>query len=49
MKEKYTIEVDGFVSTVHEILLAEYKDQTACNQAREDSIKEVLEFLEGWE
>ena len=30
------------------ILLAEYRDQDACNQARADSMKEILEFLEGW-
>ena len=28
------------------IPLAEYRDQDACNQARADSMKEILEFLE---
>ena len=28
--------------------LERYRDQDACNQARADSMKEILEFLEGW-
>lgn len=37
-----------YLKSMRKILLAEYKDQAACNQARKDSIKEALEFLEGW-
>ena len=50
MKKKYTLSEDGFVGYWHPAggMLAEYRDQDACNQARADSMKEILEFLDGW-
>ena len=38
-----------YLKSITQILQAEYIDQGACNQAREDSMKEALEFLAGWE
>ena len=38
-----------YLKSMKKILQAEYADQAACNKAREDSMKEALEFLEGWE
>lgn len=37
-----------YLKSMKNILQAEYTDQEACNQARRDSMKEALEFLEGW-
>lgn len=37
-----------YLKSMRRILQAEFEDQDACNQAREDSRKEALEFLEGW-
>ena len=38
-----------YLKSMKKILQAEYADQAACNKAREESMKEALEFLEGWE
>ena len=38
-----------YLKSMRKILQAEYVDQDACNKAREDSMKEALEFLDGWE
>lgn len=38
-----------YLKTMRKILQAEYADQSACNKARKDSMKEALDFLEGWE
>ena len=38
-----------YLKSMRKILQAEYADQDACNKAREDSMKEALEFLDGWE
>ncbi|MBR1764433.1 MAG: hypothetical protein IJ746_03465 [Ruminococcus sp.] len=38
-----------YLKSMRKILQAEYADQNACNNAREDSMKEALEFLEGLE
>ena len=38
-----------YLKSMKKILQAEYVDQDACNQARADSMKEALEFLEGWD
>ena len=38
-----------YLKSMKKILQAEYVDQAACNKAREESMKEALEFLEGWE
>lgn len=37
-----------YLKSMRKILQAEYMDQAACNKAREDSMKEALDFLEGW-
>lgn len=37
-----------YLKSMKKILQAEYADQDACNKAREDSMKEALEFLEEW-
>ena len=37
-----------YLKQMRGILQAEYTDQDACNKARRDSMKEALEFLEGW-
>ncbi len=37
-----------YLKSMRKILQAEYADQNACNQARKDSMKEALAFLEGW-
>ena len=37
-----------YLKSMKKILPAEYADQDACNKAREESMKEALEFLEGW-
>ena len=37
-----------YLKSMRRILLAEHKDQNACNQARADSMKEILKFLEEW-
>ena len=38
-----------YLKSMKKILQAEYADQAACNKAREDSMKEALAFLDGWE
>lgn len=38
-----------YLKSMRKILQAEYVDQDACNKAREDSMKEALDFLEGWQ
>ena len=38
-----------YLKSMRKILQAEYVNQDACNKAREDSMKEALEFLEGWQ
>ena len=38
-----------YLKAMRGILQAECVDQDACNKAREDSMKEALDFLEGWE
>jgi len=38
-----------YLKSMRNILQAEYNDQAACNKAREDSMKEALVFLDGWE
>ena len=38
-----------YLKSMKKFLQAEYADQAACNKAREESMKEALEFLEGWE
>ena len=37
-----------YLKSMKKILQAEYVDQNACNKAREDSMNEALDFLEGW-
>ncbi|MBR1556038.1 MAG: hypothetical protein IJ644_11700 [Oscillospiraceae bacterium] len=37
-----------YLKSMRRILQAEYIDQNACNQARKDSMKEALAFLEDW-
>ena len=37
-----------YLKSMLNILLAESRDQDACNQARTDSMREILAFLEGW-
>ena len=38
-----------YLKSMRKILQAEYVDQDACNKAKEDSMREALEFLEGWQ
>ena len=38
-----------YLKQMRRILQAEYADQAACNKARKDSMKEALDFLDGWE
>ena len=38
-----------YLKSMKRILEAEHADQEACNQARTDSMKEALQFLEGWQ
>ena len=38
-----------YLKSMKRILEAEHADQEACNQARTDSMKEALHFLEGWQ
>ena len=37
-----------YLKSMKNILQAEYADHEACNKARADSMKEALDFLEGW-
>ena len=37
-----------YLKSMKKILQAEYVDQDACNKGRNDSMKEALDFLEGW-
>lgn len=38
-----------YLKSMKKILQAEYADQDACNKARTDSMREALEFLDGWQ
>lgn len=38
----------AYLKSMKKILLAEYRDQDACNRAREESMREALSFLEDW-
>ena len=38
----------SYLKSMKKILLAEYRNQDACNRAREESMKEALSFLEEW-
>ena len=38
-----------YLRSMKKILQAEYADQEACNKGREDSMREGLDFLKGWE
>ena len=37
-----------YLKSMKKILQAEYVDQDACNKARQDSMREALDFLEEW-
>ena len=39
------MQVSTYLNSMRNILLTEYRDQDACNQASADSMEEILEFL----